>query len=267
MSTPAFTLSSLLGYRHLVMALVTRELRMRFQGSVLGPGWLVLQPLALIFMYTVVFSSLMGMRLPGHNETFSYSIYLCAGLLPWTMFSEIVQRSKNLFLENATLIKKTPLATPVLLLPVLLTAVINLLLLLLIFELAVVLSSGRWIALHQALLPLLILAALALATGFVLAVLNVFFRDVGLLIDIVLQLGFWATPIVYQAKQLPVWAQSWTALNPVWPVVEQTQRIFTGAADTAPGGALLYPAGLAAVMALLGLWLYRRMKNRLVDEL
>jgi lipopolysaccharide transport system permease protein len=72
----------------------------------MGAAWTVLQPLAMITVYTVVFSQLMQTRLPGVNDPFAYSIYLCAGLLTWGLFAEIVQRCQTVFLDNGNMIKK-----------------------------------------------------------------------------------------------------------------------------------------------------------------
>ena len=72
----------------------------------LGAAWTVLSPLAMILVYTVIFSQVMHSRLPGSTSTFAYSIYLCAGILTWGLFAEIIARAQTMFLEHANLIKK-----------------------------------------------------------------------------------------------------------------------------------------------------------------
>ena len=102
----AALLNALLRYRGFVVGSVKREFQTRYRTSMLGALWLVLQPLALIVVYTVVFSEVMKSRLPGVQSTFGYSIYLCAGVLTWGLFAEIVSRAQSVFVDNANLLKK-----------------------------------------------------------------------------------------------------------------------------------------------------------------
>ena len=74
--------------------------------SFAGAAWTVLNPLAMIVVYTAIFSQVMRARLPGVEGTFAYSIYLCAGVLTWQLFSEIISRAQGVFIENANLLKK-----------------------------------------------------------------------------------------------------------------------------------------------------------------
>lgn len=93
-------------YRHFIFGSVKREFYSRYQNSLLGILWALLSPISMIFVYTVIFSRLMGARLPGNTGLFSYSIYLCAGIISWGLFSELSLKSLNMFLENANLLKK-----------------------------------------------------------------------------------------------------------------------------------------------------------------
>ena len=97
---------SLWRYRGFVLGSVKREFQAKYQNSLLGGLWTVLQPLAMILVYTLVFSELMRARLPGVDTPFAFSIYLCAGVLTWGLFNEIVQRCMGVFLENGNMIKK-----------------------------------------------------------------------------------------------------------------------------------------------------------------
>jgi len=86
--------------------MVAREFRSRYLGSLLGSAWAVLGPLAMIFIYTVIFSRIMRAKLPGVDDSMAYGLYICAGLLPWTYFIELLSRFPGIFLEQAALIKK-----------------------------------------------------------------------------------------------------------------------------------------------------------------
>src|SRR6185295_13086055 len=93
-------------YRGFILGSVKREFQARYRNSLLGAAWTVLNPLAMIVVYTVIFSQVMRSRLPGVDYRFAYSIYLCAGVLTWGLFAEITGRAQNVFLEHANLIKK-----------------------------------------------------------------------------------------------------------------------------------------------------------------
>ena len=118
-------LRTLWAYRGFILGSVQREFQSKYQRSMLGATWTVLNPLAMIVVYTVIFSQVMRAKLPGVDSTFGYSIYLCAGILTWGLFVEITTRGQNIFLENANLIKK--LSFPRLCLPLALlgTALLN----------------------------------------------------------------------------------------------------------------------------------------------
>ena len=93
-------------YRDFIFGSVKREFRVKYQNSILGVFWVFVNPLAMILVYTLVFSQLMKAKLPNAMGSFSYSIYLCAGILSWGLFAEISTRALNLFLDNANLLKK-----------------------------------------------------------------------------------------------------------------------------------------------------------------
>ncbi len=93
-------------YRGFIKSSVKREFQARYRGSLLGAAWTVLNPLAMILVYTLIFSQIMKARIPDSDTPFAYSIYLMAGLLPWTLFTEILMRSQSVFLDNANTIKR-----------------------------------------------------------------------------------------------------------------------------------------------------------------
>ena len=99
-------LGAIYRFRGFVLGSVKREFAVRYRNSMLGGAWLVLQPLAQIVVFTVVFAQVMKARLPGVEGTFAYGIFLCAGLLTWGLFAEIVNRCQTVFLDHANLLKK-----------------------------------------------------------------------------------------------------------------------------------------------------------------
>ena len=261
------TLKSLWHYRRFILGSVVREFRSRYTNTIFGAIWLLLAPFAMILVYTIIFSQLMQSRLPGSPEPFSYSIYLCAGLLPWQWFTELLSRNVGVFVDHGGLIKKS--SFPRLALPVIsfIASACNFALVFGLF-LAFLLFMGRWPGWSiLGLIPLLLLqSAFAIGLGVTLGVLNVFFRDVGQAVGIVLQFWFWFTPIVYPLATLPDWARSYLAWNPVMPLFDGYHRIFLGQ-DLPHWGDLIGLSALTVVMLMLAIWMYRVAQSQLVDEL
>jgi len=254
-------------YRGFVLASVSRDFRAKYLGSVLGGAWAVVNPLAMIAIYTLIFSGVMRARLPGTDQGFSYSIYLCAGIITWGLFSEMVGRLTNVFLENANLIKKINFPRICLPLIVTISAFLNFSIIFALFSLflAVVGKFPGWILVS--IVPVLaIQVLLALGLGIALGTLNVFFRDVGQFTGIVMQFWFWLTPIVYPADIVPDAIRAVLLYNPMFPVVQAYQAISLH--NTYPVWGSLWPTAVTAVLACaVGLTLFRKHSGELVDEL
>lgn len=254
-------------YRGFIMGSVKREFQSKYQNSLLGVTWALLQPLAMILVYTLIFSSIMRARLPGAESIYGYSIYLCAGIITWGLFAEIASRSQSIFLDNAGLLKK--LSFPRLCLPVIvvLSAAINFAIIFALFTGFLLLSGNFPGWAFFSILPVLAIQILfALGLGISLGVLNVFFRDVGQLFGIVLQFWFWLTPIVYPLSILPEHAQRLMAFNPMAGLVGSYQNILLYGQLPA-WNALILPLALSILLCLSGLYLFRKHGDDMVDEL
>jgi lipopolysaccharide transport system permease protein len=258
---------ALWAYRGFIQGSVKREFQSKYRNSLLGAAWNIINPLAMIVVYTVIFAQVMRAKLPGVDSTFAYSIYLCAGILTWGLFTEMVGRSQNMFLDNANLLKK--ISFPRITLPIIVVASagLNFAIVLALF-LAFLALSGNfpgWVVF--AIFPLLALQiAFAMGLGMVLGVLNVFFRDVGQFFGIFLTFWFWLTPIVYPASILPDRIKPLMALNPMAPVIGAYQTIFVH--QNWPNWQGLLPTtALAFLLCLLGLHLFKKNAGEMVDEL
>lgn len=167
----------------------------------------------------------MAVELPGLSGRLSFTIYLCAGLLPWLAFADEVQRGTSALVDNASYMKKLPIPEAVFVARAALGAAftlgISMLLLVVLALVAGVPVGASWLA---------VAGVLALFVGFgyglalFLATLNVFLRDVGALLGIVLQLWMWLTPIVYLQEILPPRMQELLWLNPAYPFVDALHR-------------------------------------------
>ncbi len=260
-------LRALWHYRGFVISMVAREFRSRYLGSLLGSLWSVLNPLAMIFIYTVIFSRIMRAKLPGIDDSMAYGMYICSGLLPWTYFIELLSRFPNIFLDQAALIKKVNF--PRITLPVIafLSSTINFLIIFSVF-LGFLVLTGRfpgWVVL--AFIPLLVIQQLfVIGLGILLGSVNVFFRDVGQFLNVVLQFWFWFTPIVYPVTILPERARRLIELNPLTPLVQAYQEIILY--HQWPQWSHFIPHALGALLALAtGFMVFNRLSGEMVDEL
>lgn len=260
-------LAQIWNFRNFVFGSVRREFQARYRNSVLGVTWVALPAISQVVIYTLIFSKLIGARLPGTDDAMGYGIYLCAGIIGWSLHTEVIAKSTSVFLDNGNLIKK--LLFPRICLPiiVLTNASINFAIITTIFVfflLAVGKFPGNTLL---ALLPLVGLhIVLAAGLGMALGIINVFFRDVGQLTQIGLQFWFWLTPIVYPISILPDRVQSLVALNPMTPLLAGYQQIFVY--GTWPDWESLVPVCiLAAVLMYVSLATYRRNGTDIVDEL
>ena len=264
-------LLALWGYRGFILGSVKREFQAKYSNSLLGASWTVINPLAMIAVYTLVFSQIMRAKLPemagGGSGQFAYSIYLCAGILTWAFFSETVTRTQNVFLENANLIKK--ISFPRLCLPVIvvINASLNFSIIFGLFTLFLLVSGSFPGLSYLAVFPVLCLQVLfAVGLGMTLGVLNVFFRDVGQLFGVVIQFWFWLTPVVYPINILPEFAQNLIRYNPMTSIIASYQRILVN--GQWPIWESLWPVTvLGLLLCVWGMHLFRKHASEMVDEL
>ncbi|SEH25234.1 ABC transporter permease [Selenomonas sp. KH1T6] len=255
-------------YRQFIYSCVKRDFKARYTGSMLGVLWTVFQPLAMILVYTLIFSQVMRSKLAGMESVpYSYSIYLCAGVLTWGMFQEMLFGCINVFFSNANLMKKV--SFPRICLPAITvcSSFLNFIIGFVIFCIfMLIIGKFPWSVAPLLLLVLAVQVLFTVGLGIGLGVLNVFFRDIGQMMGVILQFWFWFTPVVYPLTIVPkqfVWLMN---LNPMYHVISAYQSIFVY-------GRLPDLIGLFGVLAfslLLSAWslhLYRKHVGELVDEL
>ncbi len=261
-------LASAWRYRHFIESSIRAEIRARFIRSKLGGLWMIVHPLAQAAIFTLVLAGIMSAKLPGMaNDRSAYALYVLSGLLAWSLFAEVVSRCLTLFIDNANLLKK--LQFPRICLPIIVagSAVLNNVLLLL----AVLLVFGLFGRLPGSgivWVPVLMVLTLAmgLSIGLLLGVLNVFMRDVGQVVPVVLQFGFWLAPITYTADIVPVPLRRLIYLNPMTAIVQgyQNALLFGRPPDAV---ALTWLALVAALLLASAFALFRRASPEMVDVL
>ncbi len=255
------------GYRGFIYGSVKREFQSRYRNSLLGALWNIINPLAMIIVYTVIFSQLMRARLAGVDNNLAYGIYLCAGLLTWGFFQEMIARGQSVFLDNGNMLKK--LSFPRITLPIIsvLSSLVNFSIIFALF-IGFLLVTGNAPNLSiLAIFPLILLQIVfAMSLGIILGVLNVFFRDVGQFMSVVLQFWFWFTPIIYPLSIAPKAVQKWIELNPMTAVAQAYQGIFVY--GVWPNWHSLWPTcAIALILFAVALRLFRKRAGEIVDEL
>ena len=258
---------SLWDYRGFVWSSIRNEFVARFARSRLGGLWMIINPLAQVAIYALVLSNVLAAKLPGIDNKYSYALYLMAGILAWSLFSEIVGRCLTLFIDQGNLMKK--MRFPRITLPVivvgscLLNYVLLFAALLLVFAL-----FGQELSMQLLwIIPLtIIVTALAVGIGLVLGIFNVFVRDTGQVVPIVMQAWFWLTPIVYPATIIPEDFKGFMAFNPMYPIATayHDALVYSRMPDI---DGLIVPTLAAVVLLLLGLIMFRRAAPEMVDVL
>jgi lipopolysaccharide transport system permease protein len=251
-------------YRHrtYIWRTAIADVRTRYAGSGLGPFWNILQPLALIIIFTLVFSTIMQRE---SAMGVHYTVYLCSALLPWIAFGECLTRGTNSFVANAIYLRKLPIPEQVFIAQ---TAVATSISLSISFTLLIALSmilghmpSWHWLLLP---LPLGLFIALAFGIGMILGTLNAFIRDIGQMIPIIVQIGFWSYPIVYVEAFLPATVQKLLPYNPIYPYLHSIRDLFIERTIPTPfmWGMMLFWTMMAG---LLGYLVLRRLRPELRD--
>jgi lipopolysaccharide transport system permease protein len=262
-------LGPLISHRRYIVITAFNDLRSRFVGTALGWLWLALPPLALIAIYSVVLSSIMPMKdFTGMSTSTSFVIYLACGLLPWLVFAEGLARGTNIFLEATPYLKKLSISEEVFVARV---AMVSLLMMLGSFALLAAIATVfgylspriSWLLT----IPVSVMfCVLLFGVACILATLNIFIRDIGQAIALVLQVWMWLSPIVYVESIVPAGLQFIFWLNPAYPFIKALHEAFL---DGVMPEARLWAAmlGWDALFILAGLSLLRALRSDLRDAL
>jgi lipopolysaccharide transport system permease protein len=253
--------------RTLILQLVKRDFQQRYIGSAAGWLWGLVHPLVLLASYVFIFSICLKMK-PGPGAiTTSYPMLLFAGMLPWLLFSETVQRSCGSLVEQANLITKTVFPAEIVPVSIFLSSLVSHLL-------ALALAVGgaaiflRHISPILLLLPvlMLLLGLFAIGVGWIAAALQVYLRDTAQVLAVILTLWFWATPILVEDRLFPGWARIVVYANPLTYVVRAYRETLLG--NALPSARDLGSTAAFAIVAFVcGGLFFRYMKRGFADVL
>lgn len=256
----------------LLRTLVRRDLEARYKGSVLGNLWSIVNPLSQLLIYTYVFSVVLKVKLSlkglPANENVSFGLWLFAGLLPWIAFSTGLVQSSGSVVGQPNLVKKVVFPLSLLPLVPILSAFIESSFGLIMLIFFVALSSGT---LHTtlALLPLVWIPQLLLTAGFgyLAAGLTVFLRDIPQTLNVILNIWFYITPIVYPITSIPEGWRNWVLwLNPLAAIVE-IYREFVLTGKVQHWGELGIAFTISGIIFIVGVLVYRKLRPAFADVL
>ncbi|MFB0563438.1 MAG: ABC transporter permease [Candidatus Lokiarchaeia archaeon] len=196
--------------RTLIVSLVLKEVKLRYQGSVLGFFWTFLNPLLLMCVYTIVFSVFFRIRVK------SYPVFLFCGLLPWICFSTSILEGANSIIKGGNLITRTLFPPQVLPTVTLFSNLVNFVLslpLLFIFLLLFKVKIG--IALIALPIVMIIQAVFTMGLVLIVSALNVHFRDIRHILGNLITMWFFVTPILYPTTSIPAKFRFISYVNPM----------------------------------------------------
>lgn len=251
-------LRELVRYRELLQLLIVNSIKTRYKRSTLGVFWTMLNPLLYMSVMVVVFSHLFRFQVA------NYPVYLLSGLIAWNFFSQTTSQAMNNLIWGSALIKRIYLPRSIFAVAATGNGVINLLL-------ACVPLSFIMLVTHQPLyaawwfvpVSVCILAAMSLGVALIVSMIAVFFTDILDLYQILLQVLFYLTPIMYPESILPEWVHKYLILNPVYDVVKIFREpIYSGQLPSLP--ALISALVSALVILVFGWWFFTRKADQIV---
>jgi ABC-type polysaccharide/polyol phosphate export permease len=244
--------------RELILALALKELRVRYKRSALGFLWALLNPLLMMIILAVVFSTVMRIAI---NE---YAVFLVSALLPWTFFSQALSYAVESIVGNADLLKKVYVGKAIFPVAAVLSNVINFFLSLIPLVLVLVVLRfpfhWTWIYLPVPLLGLILFTA---GCGFFCATANVFFRDVSHIIQVVLSAWFYFSPVIYSLDFVPARYHLLFHLNPMLYILNGFRlAIYYGKLPSLQSAAISVGCGVVALW--VGYYFFRRNQDTFV---
>lgn len=257
---PSLPLRELWQYRELLYFLVWRDIKVRYKQSVLGILWIIIQPLATMVVFSLLFNQILGI---GSDSEIPYPIFTYVALLPWTYFASTLNRGSTALVNNRNLISKIYF-------PRLIVPVANVLAGLVDFAIAFAILLGLMVyyditpAGQIWLLPLALLLAVVTALGVVLwlSALNVQYRDVQYVAPFLVQIWMYATPIIYPATRIPAQWQWLYNLNPMVGVVQSFRWSLLGDSLSGMNWASVV---LALFVLVSGTIYFRRTEDKFAD--
>jgi lipopolysaccharide transport system permease protein len=245
----------------LLFALTTRELILRYRGTVLGYVWWVARPLALGVLLWFALRKVLAVEMP------HYPLFIMTGLFPWFWFSSAVSESSNVLVSYGPLVKKVVFPRAILPLSTALGNAIQFTLTLPVLIIFILVAGDGAKPMWLVGIPFLILLQFALTVGIGMALspLNVFFRDISPLVDVALTMLFYASAVIFPLDRVPADIKPILLLNPLTGLMVGWRTVLLDGAF--PGRDIWSAVGLTVLVLALGFAIFRTLEKHLADAL
>lgn len=248
-------------YRELLRSLALKEVRVRYKQSVLGTGWAVLQPFALMVVFTAVFSRFLHVQ----SEGVPYPVFSYTALVPWTFFASSVSFAVPSIVNNMNLVTKIYFPREIFPLAAIGACFVD-------FAIAATIVAALVLWYHVGVtwtalvVPVLILLQVMVAVGVALiaSAINVFFRDIRFVIPLVTQVWMYVSPVVYPLSEVPERFQAFYMLNPMAGIIDGYRRVILHG-QLPDWGALGVTAAISLMLVIGGYAFFKRFEMQFAD--
>ena len=250
----------LYSYRELLKTNIKKDVGGKYKNSFLGVIWSFISPLLQIAVYALVFQVILK------SDIENYTVYLCCGLIPWQYFSSVVLRGAASIIDNGSIIKKVYFPREILPISVVTSEGVNFLISTVII-LGFVIFGGIGLSINI-LWYFVILAIqyiVSIGVAFLVSSLSVYFRDLLHLLGIIIQLLFYATPIVYASSAVPAELQWLIKINPMAYLIEGYRNIFYNKMPPDFHN-LLIALAMGIVLCVIGYFVFKKLEKRFAED-
>lgn len=248
-------------YRELLKTSIKKDIGGKYKKSFLGILWSFINPLMQIMVYALVFQVILKSDIP------NYTVYLCCGLIPWQYFSAVVVRGAAIVIDNANVIKKVYFPREILPISLVASEGINFMIATVII-LAFLIFGGVGLTFNALwyFVILILQFIVSIGVALLLSAITVYFRDLQHILGILIQLLFYATPIVYSMEQVPANFKWIMALNPMTYLITGYRDIFYN--QKAPDfKGLLCAFVIGIVLCVVGMFTFKKLQKKFAEEL
>lgn len=254
-------LRDLYNYRELLKSNVKKEIRGKYKGSFLGILWSFINPLLQTIVYTIVFSIIM------RNTMENYLIFVVTGIIPWNFFLTTMVQGMTTIKANAGIIKKVYFPREILPISVALSGLVNFFISCVIIIIFCI-FSGVGISWHIILVPFIAVLQFLFTLGliFALSAINVYIQDTEYIVQFVLNMAFYATPILYQASDLPLTFQKILNLNPMTHILVAYRDAFMY--HMLPGAKTMFVLAIISILiCFIGYKIFKKLERKFAEQI
>lgn len=259
-------LRELWAYRDLIFLFVKRNYSTRYKQTILGPGWLIINPLVTVGLYSIVFGNIAELPTDG---TPPFVFYLCSNAI-WSYFAKCLTETSNTFLANAGIMGKVYFPRLVMPISSVITGFLDLLIQLVMLAITIIIfaATGTTMNISSMILisPLIILqvALLGLGCGIIIAACTTKYRDLAVLVSFGVQLWMYASPVVYSTTTIPSELRNIYMMNPMAPIISCWRRVIIGTGE--------FPVGfwgiswiITFIILFIGVVLFSKIEKTFMD--